>query len=417
MSLPVRHLPVVQNWDCQGCANCCREYQVPVTAEERARILGLDWGADSAPGDPFTSQGSPWARRYFLRHQDGGCVFLSPEGRCRIHARFGPEAKPFACRLYPFVLVPAGDHWRVSVRFSCPSAAGNKGRVLAEHEGELTEFARWLEQKEGFEPGKKLLPPPLQPGQRVDWPDLLRFGQAVLALVRNGEDRVNRRLRKCLALARLCRQARFDSIAGKRLSEFLNLVGGTLDDEVPPDPRSVPAPGWIGRVLFRTMLGLYLRQDHGPEQGTAQRTALGRVRAGWRFARGQGVVPRVHARIPETTFERLEQPAGPLSEAAEQVLQRYYTVKVGALQFCGATNFGLPFWDGLETLALTYPAILWLTRALVGLPRDEAVACAVGIVDNHFGHNPLLATRRQRLAVRIMARSGDLDKLVAWYSR
>ena len=28
----------MQNWDCGGCTECCREYQVFVTAEEKARI-------------------------------------------------------------------------------------------------------------------------------------------------------------------------------------------------------------------------------------------------------------------------------------------------------------------------------------------------------------------------------------------
>ena len=32
MSWPIRHLPVLQHWDCHGCTTCCREYQVYVTA-------------------------------------------------------------------------------------------------------------------------------------------------------------------------------------------------------------------------------------------------------------------------------------------------------------------------------------------------------------------------------------------------
>ena len=47
------------------------------------------------------------------------------------------------------------------------------------------------------------------------------------------------------------------------------------------------------------------------------------------------------------TFEGAEQPAGPLPPDAEEVLERYYLIKVGSLQFCGVTNFGLSFWDGM----------------------------------------------------------------------
>jgi len=54
----------------------------------------------------------------------------------------------------------------------------------------------------------------LQGGQRVDWPDLLRFVRKLVQIVRNPRERVERRLRKCLALATLCRQAKFDAVKG-----------------------------------------------------------------------------------------------------------------------------------------------------------------------------------------------------------
>src|SRR5262245_42204579 len=147
MPLPIRHLPVLQNWDCQVCVNWCMEYQVAISEEEKQRIEAQGWENDpAAAGVPL------FERRGWLgsgptqlhRRLDGSCVFLSDEGRCRIHEKFGPEAKPLFCRLYPFVLVPAGDHWRVGVRFACPSAAANKGRAIGEHDANLREFARPL---------------------------------------------------------------------------------------------------------------------------------------------------------------------------------------------------------------------------------------------------------------------------------
>jgi hypothetical protein len=72
---------------------------------------------------------------------------------------------------------------------------------------------------------------------------------------------------------------------------------------------------------------------------------------------------------------------------------------------------------GLEALALTCPAVLWLVRAFADLPRAAAVGRAAGIVDYHFGYNRVLAGPHQRLGVRILARRGELERLVAWYSR
>jgi lysine-N-methylase len=413
-------LPVLQNWDCHSCTNCCREYQVPVTQEERRRIESQGWHKELglAARRLFAGKGPPWARRYHLAHRrEGGCVFLSAEGRCRIHERFGADAKPLACRLFPFVLVPAGDHWRAGLRFACPSASASQGRPLAAHAPEVEELARLLERQEGG--AVTAAPaPPLQAGQRVEWRDVLRFLHAVLELLKDRRDRVERRWRKCLALAGVCRQARFDKLSGGRLAEFLDVVATGLDAEVPADPADVPPPGWVGRVLFRQEAAVYSRKDHGRARGDATRSLPRRFGIGLRFALGRGAVPRTNNYLrPRATFAELEAPAGPLPAEAEEALERYYRVKVESLQFCGPTGFGLPFWDGLEGLALTLPLVLWLARGVAAASAFEAVERAVGVVDDHFGFNPALRLRRHRLAARLLAGRGELTRLIAWYSR
>jgi lysine-N-methylase len=239
----------------------------------------------------------------------------------------------------------------------------------------------------------------------------------LLRILGNRRDRFERRMRKCLALANLCRRARFGELTGGRLVEFLNLLAAGLDAEVPADPSALPPPGWIGRVLFRQAAALYLRKDHGRDRGLAQRGRGALLRAAWRFIRGKGPVPQLHGRLPPTTFGRGEEPAGTLPEAAELVLERYFAVKVESLQFCGPTNFGLSFWEGLESLALGLAVILWLVRIMGDLPREEAATLAVSIVDNNFGFNRSLGSLRQRLGLNILARRGELEKLIAWYSR
>jgi lysine-N-methylase len=125
----------------------------------------------------------------------------------------------------------------------------------------------------------------------------------------------------------------------------------------------------------------------------------------------------MHRGLPETTFEQLEVPLGPLPAAAEEILERYYTMKVGSLQFCGAASFGLPAWEGFEDLALTFPILLWVARMFRDVPREEAVTKALTVVDDHVGFNRVLATFRQRLGFQILARRGELARLIAWYSR
>jgi lysine-N-methylase len=89
------------------------------------------------------------------------------------------------------------------------------------------------------------------------------------------------------------------------------------------------------------------------------------------------------------------------------------------MQFCGRTNFDLPFWDGIEALALTLPAIRWLSRVFAadGRGRDVALKQALQLVDDNFGFNKLLGLGRQRNAVRMLSNRGEVARLVAWYSR
>lgn len=426
MSLSLHPLPLVQNWDCHVCGDCCREYLVGLSDEEQQRIEQQGWETEPEFKGValFRRYGRFWARRTALNHRDDGtCVFLSKQGLCRIHERFGPEAKPLPCRLYPFVLVPAGDQWRVGLRFACPSATANLGRRADAHLDAVKAYVGELVVRENLSdtpaaPAKLgLVPPPLQGLQRAEWPDLQRFTDALLAIVRNPRDPIERRVRKCLALTRLCRQARFENITGGRLKEFLNVVTASLDSETPTDPAAVPPPSWIGRVLFRQALAIYARKDQGRKRGLSRRGRIALFFAASRFAWGRGPVPKLHALLPDATFEQAEAPAGPLPPEAEQVLERYYAVKFESMQFCGPTYFHLGFWEGVEALALTYPVTMWLRRLFRHLPPIEAVRQALVIMDDHYGFNRVLGTLRQRFSFRILARGGELDRLIAWYSR
>jgi lysine-N-methylase len=422
MPFPVRHLSVVQNWDCHVCGSCCKEYVVKITDEERRRIQAQDWSGDPVvEGRPlFRKSGPPWARHYELnQREDNSCVFLSEAGRCRIHERFGYESKPLPCRMFPFILVPAGDHWRVSMRFACPSAAGNKGRPLSGHEEALRQFAAELARREGLDerPGAALIQPARLAGkQRLAWPELLTLVRALSSLLRNREDRMERRIRKGLAWMALVRQARLDRIPGKKLSEFLSIVGASLDGGAPLDPASLPSPSWVGRVLFRQALGIFLRRDRGPERGIAHLGRAALLGAAWRFARGAGPVPRVHNLLPDSTFEEMERRPSRLTGHAEEVLERFYTIKTEGLQFFGPANFNLPFWEGLEMLLVTFPVLLWTARSWPELEPGQAVMRALTIVDYHFGYNPILSTRRQRFSFRLLASSGELARLIGHYA-
>ena len=294
MPLPVRSLPVLQNWDCHGCTDCCREFRVQVTDEEKSRIDNQNWDADPAMQGVkrFARDGGWFSSQYRLNHQaDGSCVFLDPKGGCRIHAKFGSEAKPLACRIYPFVLAPSGDHWRVGLRFACPSVTNDLGRPAAAHERELREYAAALEKRERFAE-RSLSVPMLKRAQTVPWPDLLIFIKAFHGFVLDERRPLEWRLRHMLATIDVCRQSRFDLISGDRLKEFLSVIGDGVAPDVPARPEAVAPPSWVGRVLFRQTMAINARRDSGPHQGISRRGRLALLWAALKFAHGVGTVPR-----------------------------------------------------------------------------------------------------------------------------
>lgn len=417
MPMPVKALPMAQHWDCQGCGDCCRTYAVRVTAEERRRIEAQDWSDVPEIAQATRIVWEKKIRDYRLNHRaDGSCLFLGPDNRCRMHERFGAASKPAACRIYPFMLTPAGNSWRVGLRFACPSALADVGRPLADHASDLHDYAALLEAENPN--AARMPPPPMQPGQAIPWNDLLRATAKLADLLGDPARPMETKLREALALAAVCRRATFEKVTGEKFSEFLDIITTAMVDEVPGDPRLLPAPGWTGRMIFRQVAALYARKDQGPGRGNlSERGWLGRLLAGTQFALGRGRVPRIHGAIrANARFSDAEMPR-PLPLASEMLLARFYRIKVESLAFFGPPNFHLPFWDGLDTLALTYPVLIWLARLIDAASYDDALSIAVRTIDDNFGFNPLIGSAKQKWALRMLSARGDLPRLIAWYGR
>src|SRR5262249_52636181 len=83
-------------FQCQGSGACCRSYVFgPLYDDDIARLEGLDFPDLERPF-VVAANGGPR-----LRSVGDRCIFLDADERCRIHLRYGAEAKPRICRLYP----------------------------------------------------------------------------------------------------------------------------------------------------------------------------------------------------------------------------------------------------------------------------------------------------------------------------
>ena len=85
---------------CQGSGSCCHGYALgPLNDGDVARLDELDLAAAFPQVEPPYVVDENGGR--YLRKTDDHCVFLAADNRCGLHARYGAEAKPHFCRVYP----------------------------------------------------------------------------------------------------------------------------------------------------------------------------------------------------------------------------------------------------------------------------------------------------------------------------
>lgn len=416
-------LPVMQNWSCHNCSGCCRQHEIEITSEEHQRILAQNWNSADGipPGQPVVEKmsGMFGKKRYRLAHQpDGACVFLDERGLCRIHAKFGEAAKPLPCRVYPYTFHPSGKGVTISLRFSCPSAVANKGRPVAQQTKELREIAQLVVPR-----GAENSPPPrVNRRAQVSWSDFRRFVDALEGDIADSSVPLAVRLARTLLWTQLVREAKFDKLSGSRISEFLDLIRRAAAHELPAWPEAVAEPTPLGKSTFRSLAAIYARKD----------TAAS-VRAGWvgrwkllraivRFVRGVGDIPVLQQGFVEVPFAALEQPFGPPSPEIDDLMTRYFQVKIRGLHFCGRGFYDLSFAEGVHFLVLMWPVTMWLARWLAaGENRTrvtiEDVSKALAVADHNQGFSPMLGQGNSRRRVQLLQSTGDLPRFCFWYAR
>lgn len=415
-------LPVLQNWDCHNCGGCCRQHQIEITEVERQRILDQKWtAADGVPeGKAIVSTSSLLGgTRYWLGHQaDGACVFLNEKGLCRIHAKFGEGGKPLACQMYPYAIHPAGRSVAVSLRFSCPSVVKNAGRPVSQQQADIRRMA-----DEVVPPwASEIPPPPLHSQERVDWPDFHRFVDALDATLAQPQmPLVDRLLHACL-WTNLVEQSSFAKLRGDRIRDFLELIHEAAGSEVPSLRTQAAEVSSVGRLYFRLLVAQYARKDTAAnvKEGLLGRWRL--LRAVWRFSRGKGDIPPLQELFRPVPFAALDESFGGLTPEQDEILTRYFRVKIQGMHFCGPAFYHIPFVEGFQSLALMLPVTLWLARWLaVGEGRNrlstDDIARALAIADHHHGYSPALGQRAARSRVRSLAAAGDLPRLLMKYAR
>lgn len=426
MQLPIiwPNLPG-QNFECRGCTRCCRELVVHLTRADREKIDRQKWGG-RIDGEPYIRLG----RSHVLNHKPGGgCVFLTDDNRCRIHADFGASEKPLACQLYPFTLDNGASGLHVGLRFDCPTIASSGGRPLATHKRDVMKLAEALSAAGAIDASRAVLSQEVAQGARISAEAAMRFTAEIVRWLRSGGVSVWQRLFGLHRLAVTLSEAKFKRLDAESAAELVVMLAGGIR-ELAEDLWDEPTAVLSQRALRLFRQTVFSHCEHVTvEQITAPLPAalafrLGQLRRARRMARGDGQVPELRGISGTPEFDRIEHmnaAAGIDGHAAEYLLVRYLLARFEGGTVFGPGYYGWSIVDGVSALALAVAAAGWLARCIAAADqRGSYELCdieqAIGIVDRTAGRVPELGAGSARLRVRYLLDADALPALLRRYS-
>lgn len=415
MALPIRPLPIAEHWDCHSCARCCRGSIIPLTEEDLAKIESQRWHEhpEFRKTRVVTRLSLFSKRKVLAKARDGSCVFLMPDGRCRIHLDHGLEAKPAVCQMYPLQLVPHGNEAYLTLRRSCPSAAASRGRKLETERSDVRRLLRFHKDRLKAPPV-----PRLTRRVRLPWKDLDRVLHSISRLMTDSHYPVVRRVVHALLVCDALDQCDPRRLDARQQGELMTLLEESVLEEASGFFRERKPPDRSIAGLFRQSAFHFLRLHPRIEFKESWHDRFVLANATIRFLWGRGVIPTFGSSSANTTFEETEQPLGPLEARIMAPLNLFMETAAASARYAVLRRGGWTTVDGFRGLALTYAIGLWLARVYSReseLSRDSMVDIVVAL-DRGQGFAPLTNSRHRR-RIRGLSTPGQLAGLVAWYAQ
>jgi lysine-N-methylase len=414
-------LPVVmpavpdQHWDCHSCTRCCRKLVVHLLDEDRRRIDECV-RADQLGAAPYVRFDRKWVLN---KREDEACVFLQEDGRCRLHAEHGVEAKPLACRLYPFTLSAFGGKWLAAWRFDCPSVARSQGRGITSHRKTLSKLRSRIPQRVS------------SPDESIDLkrnrPAVDRELEALLDHLRRwlcDERRpLPERLAGATSLVETLRAANLAVVQDERFVELVELVASDLPSAVAEEPKERPTHR--RQALFRQLV--FAHTEHLTLQEIrSRRTRFTRrfrqLRMSRQFRRGVGRVPPLPDLDADVSFDEVNRirPADADADDVASVVSRFVRTRLLSRYQFGPLYYGWPVLDGLRALWASVAVLGWLARHGTAVRGGVCVATedvigGLASVDGAIGRSPSLGTAAERMRLEYLARDGGIVRLLHAY--
>lgn len=414
-ALPVL-MPIVPNqrWSCHSCGDCCRVLVGHLFDQDRERIDRQGWDSN-LDRPPYVRIGRNWVLN---KRPDGACVFLDENNLCRIHSRFGEAAKPFACRIFPFSIRPVSGGWRASFRFDCPSAAGSKGKPIAQYGTWLKELAQKLDH-----PGRtREDTADLQPGVAGNAEETEALVEKFCRWLQNSNVPVWIRIAGAARVTATLDSATLSQVRGQRFAELLHLLLSAAEGEA-LDPFEQPTARQRG--LLRQLILAHVEHVSVEEAaGGPWRRCMKRweqLRRARRMLRGRGRVPELPGFPAATTITfddvELRENPGPNATDIEDLVIRYAIARLQGRTCFGEGFYGWPATTGLGALWLIPAAAGWLAR-LRGLSenrryvRFDDFAAALGALDRAATRLPAPGTWAERIRIGYLMKADGIARLL-----
>jgi lysine-N-methylase len=413
--------PTDLRFTCSRCGECCRGWNVLLAEGEADRLASLPWdGADRdlaglRPGAPIPGDSAP-GRLALSRREDGACVYLGSENQCRIHERFGAEAKPLMCRLFPFGFSTLGDRVAVDVSFACKAVREEWGAPLP------TRVAEWT----------RLFPeaPTTAKEHRfsrkydVRGEILAEVESHILELLSEDSLSLPDRIRAVWEFHRLGTTSDPATDAARKLREIMRkgIPKQILERPVPQGSETMDR---TGRAVFFHLLFLMLnptpRENLSLSGKAKARASELRVQAAEAY-RSPDARPLVDNRESRATFREIGavSPEYLVRGNGASLLARYLRAKVQGQRFMREGDDEVPFLEAVPRLLLTYPMVVWTAKSLAAERRaaeaaDVDTRGALRLIDRAFGQiNLSLLPSAQRKAWKFVLLETDLPIAATW---
>ncbi len=414
MSLPIVLLKNEEKWDCHQCGFCCRGSIIPLSKVDAEQLNKQKWDEQPEYRGHFLVGDRGAESGYRLAHQaDGSCIFLSEEGLCRIHTKFGLAAKPTVCQVFPLQLIAHEKEAVLTVRRACPSAAADLGQATTSQLPFIEQLVRDNRLK-----ADASAPPILKAGEIRNWKTIRSVLESVGTLLQDERYPPVRRLVHALQFASLLQAAKTKSLSDAQIVELAQTLAELAPEESKPFFDDRHPPKGYSKILFR-LAAIYFARLHPEVRLKSNWSArLQLMKTAWKLIRGTGQTPTIDQRYPVAHMDDLEKPLGVLRPDVYIPLARFIETNSASLMYAISDRQDWSVVDSIRGLAIRFPVALWLLRWLSHgrEPTVQDMLYIICTLDRSQGYQPLSGAYHQS-RLKMLAANGELERLVVWYAR